>query len=131
MDSECTIMRAASAIVRDTQHAIRRELDRRGKHMKVIGFDSEIPYRTLLSYFPSDPQIEPHALTVAALRLLCGRVPSDLLSLLLPDGWQIVRAPEEIDHAAVEQLALDFYAGTAADKTGPGDAPVSKLRVAA
>ena len=37
-------------------------------------------------------------------------IPDDLLSLLLPAGCLIVRAPEEIDHDEIEQAARDYLA---------------------
>ena len=53
------ILSAISKIVRDRQCAIRRELDRRGVSLKVVSFDSGIPYSTLLSYFPADHDKQP------------------------------------------------------------------------
>lgn len=101
-------MRDESSIVRDIQLTIRRELDRRGKSLKGIAYDSGIPYSTLLSYFPGERDAVPHAMPVAALRKLTGHIPADLLSLLLDDGWQIVRADERIDHDALAELAEDY-----------------------
>lgn len=105
-----TIMPDDSTIVRDIQLTIRRELDRRGLSLKVISFDSGIPYSTLLSYFPGDKDAVPHIMPVLALRKLTGPVPSDLLSLLLEDNWQIVRAPEECDHDAIAEACKAYLA---------------------
>ena len=103
-------MRDESSIVRDLQLTIRRELDRRGLPLKAISFDSGIPYSTLLSYFPGERDAVPHAMPVAALRRLTGYVPADLLSLLLDDGWQIVRVPENVDHDAIADWAEQYAA---------------------
>jgi hypothetical protein len=96
------------AIVRQRQLAIRRELDRRHISLKAVSFDSGLPYGTLLSYFPADQHSEPHGLPVAALNRLVGAIPADMLSLLLPDGWQIVRAPENTDHDEVADAMANY-----------------------
>lgn len=102
-------MRDANKIVRDRQKAMRREIDRRGISIKAVQFDGgwECP-STVLSYFPADPAKEPAIMSVAALYRLFDALPTDLLSMLLPDGFQIVRAPENIDHDALCQLANDY-----------------------
>ena len=124
------IARDESSIVRDLQLAIRRELDRRGTSLKVIGMDSGIPYSTLLSYFPGERDAVPHAMPVAALRKLTGHIPPDLLSLLLPDGWAIVRVPELVDHDVLcdlaeayarEKLAAHRADSECAERLGPGE----------
>jgi hypothetical protein len=97
-----------SSIVREIQLVIRRELDRRGKSLKAISFDAGVPYSTLLSYFPGDRNAVPHAMPVAALRKLIGHIPADLMSLMLPDGWQIVHAPEEVDHDAIAEACRAY-----------------------
>lgn len=89
----------ANKIVRDRQLAIRREMDRRGIAIKAVQFDGgwDSP-STVLSYFPADAAKEPAIMSVASLYRLFDALPLDLLSMLLPDGFQIVRVPEEIDH---------------------------------
>ena len=101
------IVHSETMIVRERQLAIRRELDRRGISLKVIAFDSGIKYGTLLTYFPRD-DIEPHALSLAALNCLVGHMPADLLDLLLPTGWLIMRVPEGCDHDDAEAAMLDY-----------------------
>lgn len=100
-------------IVRDRQRLIRREMDRRHIPMKAVQLDGgwETP-STVLSYFPADEQREPAVMSVASLyRLLAkGALPADLLSLLLPDGFQIVRAPEALDHDEIADLMADYLA---------------------
>lgn len=100
-------------IVRDRQKLIRREIDRRRIAIKSIQLDGgwKEP-STVLSYFPADPDREPSTMSVASLyRLIEGKaLPADLLSLLLPDGWQIVRAPENVDHDAISDWAETYNA---------------------
>lgn len=106
------IMPDSNEIVRQRQSAIRRELDRRGIALKVVAFDSKISYSTLLSYFPLDAAAKPAMLPVSALYALAASraIPDDLLTLLMPAGVLLVRAPEGIDHDEVEKAARDFLA---------------------
>jgi transcriptional regulator with XRE-family HTH domain len=101
-------MRDEDKIVRSRQLTIRRELDRRGLSLKAIAFDSHLSYSTLISYFPGERDREPATISGAALFALCGVLPADLISLILPDGFQIVRAPEAIDHDALCELANEY-----------------------
>lgn len=122
-------MRDANMIVRDRQLVIRRELDRRGISLKAVAFDSGIPYPTIVSYFPGERDKVPATLSGAALFMLCETqaIPLDLLSLALPDGFQIVRASEEIDHDEVETICRDFLAtkGTAHHPASPAGRELS------
>lgn len=100
-------------IVRDRQCLIRRQMDERRIAIKQVQFDGKWDSpSTILSYFPADANKQPATMSVASLfRLLeTGALPSDLLSILLPDGFQIVRVPEEIDHDEIEQAARDYLA---------------------
>lgn len=105
------ILSDVDMIVRQRQLAMRREIDRRGIALKAVSYDSGIPMPTLLSYFPGGER-EPSVLPASALfKLLAGNaLPHDILSLILPDGEQIVRAPEEIDHEDVENLCREHLA---------------------
>lgn len=103
-------MRDANTIVRDRQLVIRRELDRRGISLKAVSFDSGIPYPTIVSYFPGEKDREPATVSGAAVYCLCKGLPADLLSLLLPEGFQIVRVPEGVDHDELAELANDYLA---------------------
>jgi hypothetical protein len=96
--------------VRDRQLVIRRELDRRGISLKAIAFDSGLPYSTVVSYFPGERDKEPHTLSATALFALCGVLPFDLLSLVLPDGFQIVRVPEGINHDEIADCMVEYLA---------------------
>lgn len=113
-----------SMIVREIQLTIRRQLDQRGKSLKAIAYDSGIPYSTLLSYFPGDRDAVPHAMPVAALRKLTGHIPAELLSLLLDDGWQIVRAPEDVDHDAIAEACIAYL--TSKDRAHHPDSPAGR-----
>lgn len=101
-------MRDEDKIVRASQLTIRRELDRRGISLKALSFDSGIGYSTLVSYFPGEKNREPATISGAAIFALCGVLPADLISLILPDGFQIVRAPETIDHDELCTLANEY-----------------------
>lgn len=105
-------MKDSVAIIRLRQTAIRREIDRRGIALKVVSFDSGIGYETLQTYFPLPGTREPAQIPGGAIFALCDgeALPADLLSLLVPDGWQIVRAPEVLDHDALCELAQTYVA---------------------
>jgi hypothetical protein len=110
------IIKDSVAIIRARQLAIRREIDRRGIALKAVSYDSGIPYETLLTYFPAEGSREPAQIPGGAVYALCdgNALPADLLSLVLPDGWQIVRAPEAINHDALCELAMEYVAKKAA-----------------
>jgi hypothetical protein len=101
-----------NTIVRDRQLAIRREMDRRGISLKAVAFDSGIPYPTIISYFPGERDRVPATIPGCAIYALCEglALPADLLSMLLPEGFQIVRVPEGIDHDRIAELAADYLA---------------------
>lgn len=101
-------MIAASRIVRQRQLAIRREMDRRGIAMKAVHFDSGIPIATLATYFPADPHAEPAQIPGGAIFALCGVLPADLMSLLLPDGFAVVQVPENVDHDTLADAFADY-----------------------
>ena len=101
-------MSDANTIVRDRQCAIRRELDRRNISLKVVSFDSGIPYSTLLSYFPGDGDKQPAMLPASAVYALCGALPDDLLNLLAPAGFAIVRVPVGVDFDEIDKCCREF-----------------------
>ncbi len=47
---------------------------------------------------------------VSALYCLVSALPQDILSLLLPDGHLIVRAPVEINHDQIADAMVDYLA---------------------
>lgn len=103
-------MQPASSIVKQRQLAIRREMDRRNIAMKAVAFDSGIPGPTLASYFPQDQHADPAQIPGGAIYALAASeaLPADLLSLLVPDGWLMVKVPEAVDHDTLSQLAQDY-----------------------
>lgn len=105
-------MHDENSVVRTRQLAVRREMDRRGIAIKAVQFDGGWDHAsTVMSYFPNPEGLkEPATMSVAALyRLLAsGALPTDLLSLLLPDGFQIVKAPESVDHDEIAEVIQDF-----------------------
>jgi len=105
-------MRDNNEIVRQRQSAIRRELDRRGVALKAVSFDSGLSYSTLLSYLPQEGGDKPAMMPMSAVYALAESraIPDDLLSLLLPAGCLIVRAPEEIDYDEFEEGCRAFLA---------------------
>jgi hypothetical protein len=100
-------LRPASEIIRERQRAIRRELDRRGRSLKVIAYDSGIKYDTLISYFPGGerPVAE---MPISAAFALCGVLDDDLINLLCKDGYAVVRVPTDVDYDAINQHCMDF-----------------------
>lgn len=100
-------MRDNSNIIRDRQLAIRRELDRRGIPLKVIAFDSGIPYNTLCSYFPGGER-HPAELPVSAAFALCGVLDDDLINLLCPTGFALVRVPNGVDYDQLSEGCRTF-----------------------
>lgn len=101
-----------SSIVRQRQHAVRREMERRGISLKAVSLDSGIPYPTLASYLPADQHAEPAQIPGGAIySIIAGNaLPLDLLSLLMPEGVQIVRADEGMDHDWIEDMCRDYLA---------------------
>lgn len=108
-------MADANTIVRERQLVIRREMDRRGISLKAVSLDSGIPYPTIVSYFPGEKDKQPATIGGAAIFMLAygvdGRgpaLPLDLMSMLMPDGFQIVRVPEGINHDVICEMASDY-----------------------
>lgn len=97
-------------VLKARQLVMRREMDRRGISMKAVSFDSGIPYSTLLSYFPGEKDATPALMPVSAQYCLCGAIPDDILSLLLPDGRLIVRVPQALDHDEAAAAMVDYLA---------------------
>ena len=89
-------MRCENAIVRETLFAIRLELDARGLSLKVCASKGGVSYSTFLSWFPASG--EGQVPSLAFLPHLARALPADLFSLLLPDGFHMVPAPEGLDY---------------------------------
>lgn len=105
-------MRDSSTIMRDAQRAIREQLDERGIALKVVSATSKIPYSTLCSYFPGNERgsipKQPAELPAGAIYSLHGAIPDDLLNLLSPDGWAIVRVPAGLDYDEISSGCREF-----------------------
>lgn len=98
---------------------IATDMKRNGLPFKAIQIDTGIKTSTLRGYvagrFP---------LTMTAFRSLVGVIPNNLLSLLLPDGYQIVRVSEDIDHDVLDAACRD-YTRAKADAHRP-DSPAGR-----
>jgi len=97
-----------SSVIRDRQLAVRRELDRRNIALKVVSFDSGIPYQTILSYFPGEKDKQPAVMPLSAFFRLIDVLPRDLIDLLLPSGKMIITVPEGIDHDELAEKAGEY-----------------------
>jgi len=115
-----------SQIVKRRQLAIRREMDRRGISLKAAALDSGIPYNTFASYLPADPLSDPAQIPGGAIySIIAGNaLPLDLVSLLMPEGVQVVRASENLDHDTIEDLCRDYVATKA--KAHHKDSPAGR-----
>jgi hypothetical protein len=80
-----------------------RQAVQRGASLKAIALDSGLGYTTVQSYAKGEA-----VMSIASMFKLVGVIDDDLMSLLLPDGRQIVQAPEDIDHDALCEIAADY-----------------------
>lgn len=110
-------MRDNVAIIRARQTTIRNQIAIRNISLKCVAMDSGIPYDTLMTYFPVEGGRDPAQIPGGAIFALCfgadGKTPAlplDLLSLLLPDGFQILRAQEGVNHDDLADLAAEYLA---------------------
>lgn len=78
---------------------------RYGLTLKAIGIYAGIPYETLRSYANGSA-----CMPVSALFKLCGPIPAELLSLLLPEGLVIAPSGEQPDHDDLAASAIDYAA---------------------
>ena len=105
-------MRDDVTIMRSIQRTIREQLDDRDISLKVVAADSRIPYATLCSYFPGNErgavEKQPAQLPASAIYRLCGALPDDLLNLLLPEGFAIVRVPSGLDYDEISASCREF-----------------------
>lgn len=91
------------------QQTIFREAVRRGNTLKAIAFDCGSGYTTVQAWAKGEA-----VMSIAGLFSLVGVIDDDLLSLLLPDGRQIVQLPDDLDHDALSDLAADYLTAKAA-----------------
>ena len=88
---------------RETARVFRLAERDHGLTLKAIALDSGLGYSTVQTYASG------HAvMSIASLFCLIGVIPDELLSLLLPDGRQIVRLPDGLDHDAISDLCQDY-----------------------
>lgn len=90
---------------KSVQQTIFREALRRGTTLKAIAFDCGSGYTTVQAWAKGEA-----VMSIAGLYSLVGVIDDDLLSMLLPDGRQIVRLPEDLDHDEIETACRDFLA---------------------
>lgn len=95
-----------NANVREALATIRAELDRRGMHLKVCAAKGGFSYSTFLSWFPASgtPQVP----SLANLPGLVKALPSDLVSLLVPDGFHLIPDPQGLDYDAFAAGCVAF-----------------------
>lgn len=82
---------------------IAQDPSRYGLSLKLISMDSGVGYDSLRNYAAGNT-----VMPVTALYSLVGVIPDELLSLLLPDGRQIVNAPDGVDHDELEAACRDY-----------------------
>jgi len=98
-----------SARQKRVQQSVFLEANNRGLTIKVIHFDTGVSQDTLRSWARGEA-----VMSIAGLFSLVGVIPDDLLSMLLPEGRQIVQLPDDLDHDALSDLAADYLSAKAA-----------------
>lgn len=88
-----------------------------GLPLKVIASRAHIAYETLITYANGTAKMP-----VAALHKLCGVLPNELLSLLMPDGFAIVRTCDDADLAAMAEKCADFLSHYTAARSEKSEA---------
>jgi len=76
---------------------------RYGLTLKAIAIDSGIPFSTLRTYADGSA-----IMPITAVFKLCKALPTELLSLILPEGLAITANGERIDHDDMAAKALDY-----------------------
>lgn len=76
---------------------------RYGLTLKAIEMDSGLGYDSLRNYAAGET-----VMPITALDALVGVIPDELLSLLLPDGRLIVKAPEHLSHDDIAEAFVDY-----------------------
>lgn len=104
MSTDCKISHSLKEIQRDV-FRVATDPMQLGLPLKVIASRANISYETLITYANGTSRM-----TVAVLHKLCGVLPSELLSLLLPDGFAIVRTCEDADLEAMAEKCTKFLA---------------------
>ncbi|MGQ3286144.1 MAG: hypothetical protein ACT6UL_00155 [Sphingopyxis sp.] len=124
-----------SARQKRVQQTVFREACHRGNTLKAIALDSGNGYTTVQSWANGSA-----VMSIGGLFSLIEIIPDDLLSMLLPDGRQIVRVPENLDHDEIETACRDFLAAKGqahhpesecGREIGPGEKDVLDRKVVA
>lgn len=117
------------------QMTVFREACHRGNTLKAIAIDSGNGYTTVQAWSKGEA-----VMSIGGLFSLVDIIPDDLLSMLLPDGRQIVRVPENLDHDEIEEACRDFLAAKGhahhpasecGREIGPGEKDVLDRKVVA
>jgi hypothetical protein len=74
-----------------------------GLTLKAISLDAGVPYDSICNYAKGETQMP-----VAVLYALCGVIPDELLSLLLPEGRCVVQVPAQVDHDEIADAFADY-----------------------
>ncbi len=88
---------------------IAQDPTRYGLTLKMIAADANLGYDSVRNYAAGETQMP-----MTALYALVGVVPDELLSLLLPNGRQIVAIPDGVDHDELEAACRDFLSAKGA-----------------
>lgn len=98
--------------VLEAQTEIGRRLRGGKDSLKVVASKAGWHINTLNSYFPPSANIKPTKLPSGALfdLIQTQALPSELLALLLPDGWLVVRVPDGVDHDEAALAMHDYLA---------------------
>jgi hypothetical protein len=113
---------------------------RYGLTLKLIAIDAGLGYDSVRHYASGET-----VMPMTAFVALVGVIPDELLSLLLPDGRLLIRAPEGMDHDDFSKCCLDYTAAKeaahhpeseAGREIGPGEdetlrGKAAKLRLVA
>ena len=115
-----------SARQKRVQQDVFRIAEDRGITRKAVHHDTGLSTDTLGSWARGEA-----VMSIAGLFQLVGVIPDDLLSMLLPEGRQIVQLPDDLDHDEIADLAADYIAAKQAahkenSPAGPLIAPCEK-----
>lgn len=94
---------AITVALKRAQVTMFREAEKIGLTHKVIHFDTNISLSSIGEYSRGET-----AMSGPAIIKMVGVIPDKLLSLLLPDGRQIVQAPSEINHDEIAPAMRDY-----------------------
>lgn len=123
-------MRDENMIVRQRQLDMRCAIDERGFHLKAVASKAGLPYATLLSYFPGEKDKQPANMPASAIyALIAGEaLPLEIMSMLLPAGVVMIRAPEGVNHDELEEVAREYLAekGKAHHPNSPAGREISE-----